>query len=118
VNGASVSAFSIDSDTGELAPVGTYAGYICYRKHAHLHSDRPPATLRVRDQRRKQYHNRIHDRCWYRSPRAGKRDGGGFLVCHMGATVYAITAGTGALTLKINFDTGLFPTHVAFQRLP
>jgi len=34
------------------------------------------------------------------------------------ATVYAITAGTGALTLKISFDTGLYPTHVAFQRLP
>jgi len=34
------------------------------------------------------------------------------------ATVYSIAAETGALTLKINFVTGLSPTHVAFQRLP
>ena len=34
------------------------------------------------------------------------------------ASMYAIALVTGALAIKLTFDTGLDPTYVAFQRLP
>jgi len=34
------------------------------------------------------------------------------------ASVFAISAATGALSAKLNFAAGLSPTHMAFQRLP
>jgi len=89
--GNTITAYTINAGTGALAPVnGTVAGssYATWLYPNSVAVDMTGTHLVVA------------------SSNANK------------ATVYAIAAGTGALTLKINFDTGLYPTHVAFQRLP
>jgi len=135
VNGDSVSAFSIDEADGTLMNVGTYA------------TGDNPTCVAIAPSSRYAYvtngsGNTItaysisngaltpingdlsssSSATWvYPNSVAVDLTGTHLVVANSNSTnasVYAIAAETGALTIKLNFPTGLYPTHVAFQRLP
>lgn len=137
VNGASVSAFSIDSANGALNLVGTYA------------TGTTPTCVAIDPLQRYAYvtnglsntitayaigdtgalapiNTSVADSSvgtgLYPNSVAVDMTGTFLVVANSNsnnASVYAITAGTGALTPKISpMNTGLSPTHMAFQRLP
>jgi len=137
VNGDSVSAFSIDEADGTLINVGTYAtgdNPTCVAidpssKNAYVTNafDNTITTYLIDTGNgalapiNETVSNSSYVTWAYPNSVAIDLTGTHLVVASSNsnmATVYSIAAETGVLTLKINFGTGLSPTHVAFQRLP